>query len=626
MAQSRTLKPSFTGGELAPELLGRPDLRAWANGAQRLRNVFIQPTGGVTRRPGLRHVATLPGAARLIPFEFNTEQTYLLVLTDGLLSVFVGDVQVAQVAGPWTAAMLPQLAWTQSADTLLLCHPGMRPQRVTRSSNTDWSIAAWSFSTPPFHRFAGSGVTLAATGTTGSVTITASSAVFQAAHAGVLFRMAAKRLRIDSVASPQQASATVIDTLTSSAATTDWDEEAFSPVHGWPVTVCFHQNRLVIGGSRDLPNRLWLSRTGDLFNFDPGTGLDDQAIAFGVMSDQVNAIRGLFSGRQLQLFTSGAEWTVSGAPLTPTNIQLNRQTRIGSPVARIVQPVDVDGSTIFAARSGRGIFEFGYTVVQQTYQATDLATVSHHLVQDPVDMAYDQRRRLLHIAMADGSIATLTLYRDEQVIAWCRQETAGTVSALAEIEGVVWAAVTRLGSTRLERFDPVLALDAALTGAVPAATASWAGLQHLENQVVGILADGADAGSATVLAGRVTLDEPARTAQIGLPFAHEIQPLPPDLSAASGVYAAPLRLVAVTFRLLETGALAVDLGRGVQPVPFRRLGTPLLGAAPALFTGDVRLRAVGWQRDARTPLWRIADDTPLPMTLLSVTTEMRMTD
>src|SRR3712207_9305087 len=97
MAGARTLKTSFTAGEVAPELLGRPDLRAWANGARRLRNVFIQPTGGVARRPGLRHVATLPGPARLIPFEFNTEQTYLLVLTAGAMRIFVGDAPVAQV-------------------------------------------------------------------------------------------------------------------------------------------------------------------------------------------------------------------------------------------------------------------------------------------------------------------------------------------------------------------------------------------------------------------------------------------------------------------------------------------------------------------------------------------------
>jgi len=61
-------------------------------------------------------------------------------------------------------------------------------------------------------------------------------------------------------------------------------------------------------------------------------------------------------------------------------------------------------------------------------------------------------------------------------------------------------------------------------------------------------------------------------------------------------------------------------------MPFRRLDTPLLDAAPQRFTGDVRLRALGWRRDALATLWRIEDDTPLPMTLLSVITEMRMTD
>src|SRR5512139_3496820 len=104
MPSVKRAKTSFAAGELAPELLGRGDLRAFENGARRLRNVFIQPTGGVTRRPGLRHVTPLPGPARLIAFEFNTEQTYLMVLTAGTLQVFQGDAAVASLAGPWSAA------------------------------------------------------------------------------------------------------------------------------------------------------------------------------------------------------------------------------------------------------------------------------------------------------------------------------------------------------------------------------------------------------------------------------------------------------------------------------------------------------------------------------------------
>lgn len=625
MQPAREIKTSFTGGELAPELFGRPDLRAWANGASRLRNVFIQPTGGVTRRAGLRHVATLPGAARLVPFEFNTEQTYLLVFTDSLMQVFAGDAEIARVAGPWTADMLPQLGWTQSADTLLLCHPEMVPQRITRTGATAWTVATWAFTSFPWFRFATPDVTMQASAATGTITLTASDAVFTAAHAGTQLRVAGKRVQVATVLSPSTCTATALETLTTTAATADWQEVAFSPAHGWPVSLCFHQNRLVIGGSRDLPNRLWMSQVGGLFNFDLGTGLDNQGIEFGLYADQVNAIRGVFSGYNLQVFTSGGEWQVTGSPLTPSTVQVSLQTRIGSPVARLIHPVDVDGSTLFAARNGKGIYEFAYTALQQIYQANDLALVSHHLVNTPQDMDYDQRNRLLHVVMADGSFATLTLYRAEAVTAWTLQQTAGQFTAVAEIEGTVWFAVQRFGTFRLERLDATLALDAALTGSAAAPKQEWAGLDHLEGQTVTVVADGAPAGTALVSGGEITLADPALSVQVGLPYTHEVAPLPPDLVVGASVFAPPLRVVSLIFRLLNTAALTVDLGRGPQPLPFRRLDSTALGTPPPSFTGDVRLRALGWHRSAADPLWRISDATPLPMTLLSVTTETRIT-
>ncbi|MEO3472923.1 hypothetical protein AAFN86_13725 [Roseomonas sp. CAU 1739] len=625
MPSVKRAKTSFAAGELAPELLGRGDIGAFDNGARRLRNVFIQPTGGVTRRPGLRHVTPLPGAARLIPFEFNTEQTYLVVLTAGLLRVYQGDAEVAVLGGPWHGWMLPQIAFTQNADTLLLTHPEMAPQRVTRTAS-GWTIAPWAFVHEPFFRFADAGVTLTTSGISSNVVVTANAIVFDARHIGARLRIGGKRLIIGTVINGAQVAATVEETLSGTAATTDWDESAFSGAHGWPVTCCFHQDRLVIGGTRDLPNRLWLSRTGDLFNFDLGSGFDDQAIEFGLVSDQVNAIRGLFSGRHLQVFTSGAEWMVSGDPLTPANIQLNRQTRVGSPIDRLVPPVDVDGSTVFIARGGRSVHEFAYTDLSDVYQANDLATLARHLVNTPVSMAYDQASRLLHIAMADGTLTTLTIYRAEQVTAWTRQETNGAFRALAEAEGTVWAVVERAGLFMLERFEAGLALDAALSGEAASPQDEWSGLGHLEGREVGVLADGAPRAPATVSGGAVLLDPPASAVQIGLAFRHEIEPLPPDLITPSGAATGPLRLVAATFRLLETAALSVDLGRGAEPVPFRRLDTVLLDAAPARFTGDVTLRGLGWRRDRLRPVWRIEGDAPLPMTLLSVTTEIRMTD
>jgi hypothetical protein len=625
-AATRRTKSSFAAGELAPELYGRGDLRAFENGARRLRNVVIQPTGGVTRRPGLRHLAVLAGPARLIPFEFNTEQTYLVVLTHGALQVFLGDAEVASLAGPWSAAMLPQIAFTQNADTLLLFHPEMPPKRITRTSHTSWTIANFAFTREPAYRFTPVGATMQASATTGTVTLTCSTAVFVPGHVGARFVIGGKRVRILSIGSATIATATVEDTLADTLPTPNWEESAFNAVRGWPVTACFHQARLVLGGSRDLPNRLWLSRTGDLGDFDPGTGLDDEGIEFGLLSDQVNAIRGVFSGRHLQVFTSGAEWMVTGDPLTPASIQLSRQTRVGSAMDRMVPPVDVDGSTVFVARSGRAVHEFAYTDVGDAYQANDLALVARHLVATPVSMAYDQTGRLLHLVMADGSLATLTLYRAEQVTAWTKQETQGLFRAVAETDGRVFAVVERAGTHRLERFDETLNLDAALSGSATAPQDEWTGLDHLEAQQVSVLADGAPRGLAVVAEGRIALEPPAGAVQAGLVYSHVIEPLPPQLAIGAGAGAAPLRLVSVTFRLLATPALSVDLGRGVQPVAFRRLDSVLLDTPQPAFTGDVSLRALGWRRDAMAPLWRVEGDTPLPLTLLSVTTDMRMND
>ena len=369
-----------------------------------------------------------------------------------------------------------------------------------------------------------------------------------------------------------------------------------------------------------------MSQSGDLGNFDLGSGLDDEAIEFGLLSDQVNTIRAVFPGRHLQVFTSGGEWMVTGAPLTPASIQILRQTRVGSVTGRMIPPIDVDGSTLFAGRSGTAIYEFAYTTVEDAYQAGDLALTAHHLVQDPLDTAYDQRRRLFHVVMGDGSLATLTLYRAEEITAWTRQETDGAFRAVAELEGAVWFAVERGGTLRLERFDDALCTDAALTGASDTVRTAWHGLEHLEGRDVSVVASGAPAGRFTVLRGAVTLPEATGTVEMGLPFTHRLVPMPVEALNAPGIAGAPQRLVSVTFRLLESKALAVDLGRGAQPVPLRRLDTALLDAPPPAFTGDVTLRALGWRKDALRPLWRIESDEPLPFTLLSVTTNTRTTD
>lgn len=632
MTRIKEVKTTFTAGEVSRDLLGRGDLRAYENGALTLRNVFIKPTGGVTRRAGLAYIDTADGPGRLAAFEFNTEQTYLLVITHEQIAIYNNEILEETIAAPWSAAQIPQIAWTQSADTLLLVHPDVPPKKLTRASGGVWSLSDWSFFTDggvvqqPYFKFAESAVTLTPDGTDGTVTLTASDAVFEEGHEGMRLRIGGKEVEITDFDSATVVTADVIETLSGTDATIDWAEQAFSPVRGYPVTVAFHQDRLVIGGSRDLPNRLWFSKSGDLFNFDLGTGLDDEAIEFSILSDQVNAIRGIFSGRHLQVFTSGAEWMVTGDPLTPAAVQIRRQTRIGSLIARHIPPVNVDGATLFVARNGREIQEFLYTDLEQAYRSTNLALLAGHMVEEPVDMDYDQKRRLLFVARGDGRLASLTVFRAEEVAAWTLHETQGSVISVAVVGDEVYVLTQRGDSHFIEQFDDLLNLDSALTGQSETPAATWSGLDHLEGKTVSIVADGFVQADKTVTGGAVTLDEAARVVEIGLSYAHIIEPLPPSsVGAASG--ARKLRLVEGVFRLEETAALRLDVGRGIHDVALRQLGEDeILDEPLPLVSGDIRVRALGWQDGAAQPLWRIEQNVPLPFTLLSVAAELKAND
>lgn len=628
MSKLRQTKTNFTAGALAPELLGRGDLAAYENGAARLENVFIQPTGGVYRRAGLGFIDTALGPGRLVSFEFNSEQVYLLVFTHQKMTVYMDGTKVAALTTPWTAAQIPEIDWTQSADTLLVVHPDVPPQRITRSGHAEWSVAEWNFEgQAPRWQWRSDGQLVRIFSTT-PTQLRSDKPFFNPGHVGVTIYFPDLSFKIETYLDPLRVEGTASASFQTGVWRDTWTEPAFSTARGWPASVTFHQDRLVIGGSRDLPNHLWMSRIGKFFNFDQGTGLDDQAIHFQILSDQVDAIRHVFSGRHLQVFTTGGEWMVSGEPLTPHTVQLRRQTRIGALSARRVPPRDVDGATLFAAASGRELREFLFADAEQAYQAADLALLARHLVHDPTDMDYDPVRRLIHVVMEDGSLATVTNFRREKVTAWTRQATQGEFLSVAVVGRDTYALVRRSGQVFIEVFEDGLNTDACLTGSSATAKSVWSGLAHLEGRTVRIRADGVAVDDAMVADGSITLATPAREVEVGLAYGHAIEPLPPLPEGPNGGgNGRQMRLVRASFRVLDTPVLRVDTGRGPTTALFKRFGAGgVLDAPLPPFTGDVTVRAIGWQRDAVRPLWRIEQDTPHPCCVLSVTTETKVTD
>jgi len=484
----------------------------------------------------------------------------------------------------------------------------------------------------PYHKFCDESVTISATCVTGNVTLTASSDVFLSKHINRQFKIGDGYVTITSVASATSATATVVKKLVEDAEDTDvfgatrsWGEPTFDSDYGYPATVAFYQSRLVFGGSRQLPNYMWFSQSGDLTNFELGSGYDSEAIEFSILSDQSNIICALFAGRHLQVFTTNAEWMVSGDPLTPTNIQLKRQTQVGSLADKFVPPIGIDGATIFPSANGREIREFLFADIEQAYQATDLSLLANHLIKDPCDQAYDKYNRQAYIIMSDGRLCILTSFRAEDIQSWSEQETAGQFISVAVAGGQTYFIIKRGSAYHLEKFDTSVYTDCAVVCTSNVATTEFNGLSVLNGKTVKLIADGVVLTDVVVSNGQVILSHPAKTLEVGLAYTHRVVPLPPRVGASNG--SAPIsmaRLVKSVFRVVDTTSLEVDTGSGLHQELTRPLGSYLLDHTVSSTTTDIVVRSFGWKRNPTMPLWCIEGENPKPFKLVSVTSDIQI--
>ncbi len=623
------VKTNFTAGEISADLKGRSDLKLFTNGASKLRNVFVEPTGGLKRRPGLKYMDRFTiDDARIVPFEYKND-CYLLVLLNGGMVIYKDDAYVTSIATPWILSRIQQLDWVQNDKTLFFTHPEQQPYTLNFDGYT-WSLAPFSFDEDelgrklqPYYNFSNN-VTLQPSGTTGSITITASAYTFIYVHVGMRLRIKGKEVEVTAVASGTSITATVIEDLVDTEATKDWGEPAFSDMHGWPVTIGFHQNRLIFGDARDLPNRLFMSQTGRNYNFDLGEGLDDEAIEFAILSDDANAIRAVHSSKHLLIFTAQGEWMVTGSPLTPANLQVTRQTTIGSQADRLVQPVEADGAVYFINGNGSKIQEFFFNDVSSAYSSVDLTLTAKHLINDASSMSYDSENRLLHIVTSDGALATLTIYRTESVNAWTKQITEnGAFKQALYLNGYMYFIVDRGGGVLyLERFEKDAVVDNCFFYESTTAGNGFGGLTHLNGKAVKVVLDDVIYPDAIIADGFYVTPVLCNQIQLGFTFDIEIEPLPPSqLNFAS---ANAMRLTDITLRLSETSALRLNHGSGLRDVPLVEKILPDPQTLWPKLTGDVSVTGSGWIKTLDQPIWRIKQSVPQKFNLLSVTTKMKV--
>ena len=664
MSRLIRVQTNFTSGELDPKLRARTDLQQYYNGMETAQNVVVQPQGGIERRDGTRFITQLPASAadavRMVHFEFSVSDSYMLVFVDERMYVFKDGVLITDINGSGndylavpkiTDAIIDEMCWAQSADTLVVTHQSVIPQKIVRgATDASWTVSDLSFDFIPKFAYAISTTSGDSVGTHDFLTVDApdGNIIIEAKTAGTpdtdadIFTGAASdyvnqyiniqpqgRLRIvEKVDNHTLKAVSEIPLFDdTNIEDTSWElesgyEDTWSDTRGWPRTSVFYEGRLYFGGSTSRPSTFWGSRVGSFFDFNPGESLDDSGLEATLDTGRFNAIVDMYAGRNLQLFTTGAEFYVPqtlGDPITPTTLSVQEQTSNGSKPG--IRVVNVDGATVFLQRQGKTLSEFLFSDTVNGYVATKISLLSSHLLKTPVEMAVrnatstDEGNRLLIVNGDDGSIACYTLLRTQEIIAPTEWTTDGEFISVGVDISDTYVVVKRNidGSDvyYVELFDQDLTLDCATSGTTGS---SVSGLSHLEGESIKIIRDGIVEADKTVASGSVTFDSAATSSyQVGLNYTPLVETLPVEPRLASGpIRAFKKRILEINSEHFESYAVTIN---GEQ-VAFRQLGENVLDIPVQPFTGIKRSGPLlGFVNEGKIT---ISQSVPLKMNVLAL--------
>lgn len=685
---TRLTQKSFTGGELSPSLYARNDLAKYSNGLKKLLNGFVRAEGCVSNRAGLEYVCEVKDSSkptRIIPFAFNTEQTYIIELGDkyaryikdgGQIVYPEGDPQEGQIVEtvtPYNYADLFMLKYGQNADVLTICHKNYTAKELSRSSHYNWTLSNIVSSpqiTPP------QSVSAVWTGSTSSNTrvykyvVTAvmeetyeeSERSQEASATGHLesYWTTSEYMTISWAAVTGAAEYNIyrsvngvfgyIGTAVGTSFTDNKiepDLKATAPIArdpfkngNNPSCVNYFQQRKLFGCLKNAPQTLVTSQTGTDNNFNISRPLNaSDSINIRLSEREVNEIRHLIGLNDLIVLTSGAEWKLNGSDGTFS---------AASPPLCVPQsyygcshiPPCVSGNMVLFVQAGGSVVrDLGYEYVSDSYNGDELTIFASHLFENKqvVDMAYSKEPyRILWCVMSDGTLNALTYNKKQEVAGWHRHTTDGEFESVAVIregfEDVAYFVVKREINGQTKRF--IERMHSRLIDNAEDGFFVDCGLKgEFQTEVTTISGlshlEGkevsilADGGAykATVKNGVVKLQDPAKKIVVGLPYTFELETLNIEGENTHGLKKI---ITAANIKVEKSREDFFVVGDDGTEIQNARSVNNSVNDAGWLFSGDITVYpTANYKEDASI---KIKQPYPLPLTITSISAVVTIED
>jgi hypothetical protein len=503
-------------------------------------------------------------------FEHSDGEYYVIVFRALQILIYHDDALVQTIVSPFSATDVPEIQYIQSTDALIITQKNHTPRSLTRTTaaHDSWSIDAASFKKQPTYDFnrgygdltfqiklIGGAAFEANVNRSGvGLELHSSGSFFTSAMEDGLCICYGGACTLDTYVSPTQMNGIVKETFDilasgklamQTAGFPGYDivctEPCFSTARGWPTRIGSFQNRIIFGNTTSIHDAIFNGSFDGFYNneldFDDGSDDAEAAFTIQVGDGSASEVRAIYGSTSLFVFTKTAVYTTNvynDKGYSYDNAALVAQAKMG--ILPWVEPVEIDGKVIFAEDGGRVINGLVYSNDKQGFSANNLSLLASHLIRTPRRLASYKNpadvdgKFLFCVNGDDGTLATLQVIDEQQILAWSLSETTGEFLEVATSNGKGYFIVKRSVNGNdvyyLEKIDFDLVTDCAVTGTNSPGNATITGLSHLEAEEVKIISGYRVVDTKTVSGGEVTLDEEIEDYQVGLNFTTEIQPMP----------------------------------------------------------------------------------------------------
>ena len=563
MARVHPFQSNFTAGELSPRLEGQIDFKKYFNGCSELNNMIVYPHGGATRRGGTYFVSEVKDSTkeiRLVPFEFNVTQSYVLEFGNTYIRFYKDNGQITsggsayEISTPYTEVELSELHFAQSADVMYICHSNHAPRKLSRTGHTSWSL------TTPTFQWSAASPWSSDNGYPRTVSFYEQRLFFAGTSAQPQTIWGSKTAAYEDIRTGTNAD----DALEYAIATNKVN------VIRW------------LQPSRDL-----IVGTGG-GEFKVGRPQGEPLTPANVMVTQQ---------------TTYGSWTIPPIQIGNAILFIQRARR---KVREFSYQYQADG---YAAPDMTLLAEHitsGYLKDMDYQQEPDSIVWSCTADGQLLSMTYERPEDVIAWARHD--------------VGGDNVEVESVAVITNQTQDQLWISVKRTvdGSTvrHIEYLDPNLNVDSGLTGTVSGSTTSISGLSHLKGQTVKVVINDAVfpdevVSSTGTISPKIPSTWGSVPLQVGLGYISTLKTMRVESGSQAGkAQGRKKRWNEIMVRLLDTTGVKIN---GDQ-VPFRTSAHPM-GSGPGLFSGDKRVTNLGWDTDG---IIEIKQEQPLPMTILGI--------